>query len=489
MGAIFPFLNQYASLPADCYSFVAPQPVRNPAFIRVNRDLCRTLDMDAEAVTSDAGIAILSGNAMAPGSQPLAMAYAGHQFGGWVPALGDGRALLLGEIEGQDGQIHDIQLKGAGRTPYSRNGDGLAAIGPVLREYIVSEAMHTLGVPTTRALAALTTGEPVYRERTLPGAILVRVARSHIRVGTFQYFAARAMTGEIKSLADLLIRRCYPQLPESEGRYLHLLDAVIRGQAALVAKWMALGFIHGVMNTDNMAVACETIDYGPCAFMDTFEANKVFSSIDHRGRYAYSNQPSIAHWNLAQLATCLLPLIDEDRDRAITLAQDRLNAFPDLYEGAWLREFRTKLGLTIVDADDHTLISDLLATLEDTETDFTVFFRQLASRDLADPSVPVAPETEPPALAAWLGRWKARLASEPAATAGRARCMRLCNPAFIPRNHQVERVIADAEAGDFGTFHRLVDTLKSPYASQPERKDLAGPPRPDEVVTRTFCGT
>jgi len=489
MGTVFPFLNQYASLPAGCYSFVTPQPVPRPQLIRANRILAGELGIDADAMTSDAGIAILAGNVTASGSRPLAMAYAGHQFGNWVPSLGDGRALLLGEVEGRDGQIHDIQLKGSGRTPYSRNGDGLAAIGPVLREYIVSEAMHALGVPTTRALAALTTGEPVYRERTLPGAILVRVARSHIRVGTFQYFLARTMTDEIKALADLLIARCHPHLQDAEERYRELLHAVVEGQANLVARWMALGFIHGVMNTDNMSASCETIDYGPCAFMDTYAANRVFSSIDHHGRYAYINQPAIALWNLGRLATCLLPLIDENTEKATGMAMESLDAYPDLFQEAWLQAFRAKTGLEAVDEGDRTLLSALLMTLEESQTDFTEFFRMLSSRDMADAKAPVDPDGHPPALHDWLCRWKERLGRETATAAERSRSMMLCNPKFIPRNHQIEMAIAHAEGGDFSTFERLADTLMSPYENQPDREDLARPPQPDEIVTRTFCGT
>jgi uncharacterized protein YdiU (UPF0061 family) len=420
------------------------------------------------------GVAVLAGNAVPDGADPLAQAYAGHQFGNWVPQLGDGRALLLGEVLGRDGTRYDLQLKGSGPTPFSRRGDGRAWLGPVLREYIVSEAMQALGIPTTRALAAVATGETVYRERALPGAVLTRVARSHIRVGTFQYFAARQDREALEALVAHVIQRHYPQ---AEGP-LGLLEAVVAAQAKLVARWMGVGFIHGVMNTDNMSVAGETIDYGPCAFMDTYHPGKVFSSIDHLGRYAYANQPQIAAWNLAQFASCLLPLIEGGEDAAIASATEGVNRFVPLFQAEWARVFRTKLGLVQEEAEDVALAAALLDRMAQGRADFTRTFHGLADGTAR------AEFEDPEVFDAWHADWQARVAREDAAESAAA--MRAANPAVIPRNHRVEEAIAAAVGGDLAPFERLNAALARPFAPD---EDLAQAPSEDQEVRQTFCGT
>jgi uncharacterized protein YdiU (UPF0061 family) len=480
MTAHFPFDNSYARLPDRFYTRQAPEPVEEPGLIAVNRALAERLgltlpDSDAETV------AIFAGNRVPEGAEPIAQVYAGHQFGGWVPQLGDGRAILLGEVVAPDGARFDIQLKGAGRTPYSRMGDGRAWIGPVIREYVVSEAMAALGIPTTRALAAVSTGEIVLREGRMPGAVLARVAASHIRVGTFQYFAARQDTDALKVLADHAIERHYP---DADGPA-QLLDRVIGAQAELVAQWMGVGFIHGVMNTDNMTLSGETIDYGPCAFMDEYHPNKVFSSIDQFGRYAYSNQPQIAVWNLAQLATALLPLMP-DRNAAIEEFTEMVNGFADRFDAAWHDVLRAKLGLAEARDSDMQLAFDLLERMAKGGADFTNTFRALSGP---------APETaadqfsKPDALKPWLEQWRARLDAEGRDEAQRIEAMQSANPALIPRNHRIEEAIAAAVAGDLAPFHRLNRALATPHAPDPDDMDLATPPRPDERVTQTFCGT
>jgi uncharacterized protein YdiU (UPF0061 family) len=480
MTAQFPFDNSYARLPDRFYTRQAPVPVEAPGLIAVNRPLAERLGLRLPADDAETA-AIFAGNRVPEGAEPIAQVYAGHQFGGWVPQLGDGRAILLGEVVAPDGARFDIQLKGAGRTPYSRMGDGRAWIGPVLREYVVSEAMAALGIPTTRALAAATTGEIVLREGRMPGAVLARVAASHIRVGTFQYFAARQDVDALGALADHAIERHYPDADGPAG----LLDRVIGAQAELVAQWMGVGFIHGVMNTDNMALSGETIDYGPCAFMDDYHPNKVFSSIDQFGRYAYSNQPQIAVWNLAQLATALLPLMP-DRDAAIEAFTEAVNGFADRFDAAWHRVLRAKLGLAEARDGDAALAFDLLERMAGGGADFTNTFRALSGP---------APETaageleDADALAPWLEQWRARLEAEGRDEAGRIEAMQAANPALIPRNHRVEEAIAAAVAGDLAPFHRLTRALGAPYAPAPEDLDLATPPRPEERVTQTFCGT
>lgn len=469
-----PFDNSYARLPERFFVRQPADPVRKPELIVVNAALARELGIDPQALTTPEGVAILAGNAVPVGADPLAQAYAGHQFGGWNPQLGDGRALLLGEVVDQQGRRRDIQLKGSGRTPFSRMGDGRAWLGPVLREYIVSEAMHAFGIPTTRALAAVTTGEMVYRERPLPGAVLTRVAASHIRVGTFQYFAARGDEEAIRLLAAHVMARHYPDAKTP----LDLLNAVIDAQADLIAAWLGVGFIHGVMNTDNCSVAGETIDYGPCAFMDRYEAGKVFSSIDHAGRYAYDKQPDIAVWNMAQFATCLLPLIDADRDLAIAGASAAVHRFPDKFAASWLRVFRAKLGLTTAEDNDALLIDSLLSRMEAGGADFTNTFA-----GLADGTADRAFDT-PDMLDPWLADYADRLARQGGADFA---AMGRANPTIIPRNHQIEAMIAAATGGDFAPFRRLHEAVTNPFGTPPE--DLRQPPTPDQEVAATFCGT
>ena len=469
------FDNSYARLPDRFFVRQGATPVGSPRLIRVNEALAQELGIDPEALTSPEGVAVLSGNRVPEGADPLAQAYAGHQFGGWNPQLGDGRALLLGEVVDRNHLRRDIQLKGSGRTPFSRMGDGRAWLGPVLREYLVSEAMHAMGIPTTRALAAVLTGERILRDPgPLPGAILTRVASSHIRVGTFQYFAARGDVEAVRLLADHVRARHFPQAQTA----LDLLAAAVDRQARLVAGWMSVGFIHGVMNTDNCHVAGETIDYGPCAFMDTYRADTVYSSIDHYGRYAFDAQPGIAAWNLAQFATCLLPLIDEDRNRAVELATAAVHAFPGLYEAAFLTRFRAKLGLITEDKDDWPLILDLLQAMEDGQADFSNTFRGLADGTAKDWFTDRGP------LEAWMPRYAARLSRQNGADLA---VMAACNPAVLPRNHQVEAVIAAAIEGDFHPFETLLALVTDPFTPPPPGYRL--PPAPEQVVARTFCGT
>ncbi len=462
------FDNTYANLPSRMFTAMAPTPVETPTLIAANADLATLLGID---IDSPDAASIFAGNIVPDGATPLAQVYAGHQFGNWNPQLGDGRAIMLGEVVGTDGIRRDIQLKGSGPTPYSRQGDGRAWLGPVLREYVVSEAMHALGVPTTRALAAVTTGEPVYREEVLPGAIITRVAQSHIRVGTFQYFAARGDLQALQALTDHVIARHYP---EAEGPA-DLLDQVIARYAALIAQWMSLGFIHGVMNTDNVSIAGETIDYGPCAFMDVFHPQTVFSAIDQFGRYAYLNQPGIGAWNMAQFATALIPLMP-DREAAIAAFTEAVHRFPDLHEAEWLKRFGAKLGLADPTTDDAKLINDLLELMANDGADFTNTFANLASEDARDQFL------DREAFDTWRAHWQARQPDN-------ALMMR-SNPQIIPRNHQVEAIITAGRDGDFGPFHDLLAAVTSPYAALTEQtKRYARPPAEDERVTRTFCGT
>ena len=463
-----------------------------PGPVRVNSGLADLLGVEAGWLASREGTRVLAGNAVPEGSEPLAMVYAGHQFGGWVPQLGDGRAILLGEVMGRDNSRYDIQLKGSGRTPYSRGGDGKAPLGPVLREYIVSEAMFALGVPTTRSLAAVTTGEHVFRPpEALPGAVLTRVAQSHIRIGTFQYFFAQQDVEALQLLADHVIKRHYPAAVVAENSARAMLDGVVAAQASLVAKWQLLGFIHGVMNTDNMLLSGETIDYGPCAFMDAFHPDRVFSSIDQQGRYAYSNQPSIAHWNLANLAQTLIPVLDSDREKATALAQEAIDAFPDLFQSAYRRGMARKLGLAKLAADDDALVTDLLGLLAREQADFTLAFRRLAELALPGSGQGVSKLFEfSQAFDPWLERWRKRIGEDALVPEDRQMDMFHANPVFIPRNHLVEAAIKSAQIDeDFSEFNRLVDLLEKPHAFDPESITYAQPPRPEEVVTQTFCGT
>ncbi|MBT8475429.1 MAG: YdiU family protein [Alphaproteobacteria bacterium] len=470
------FDNSYAALPAQFYTRMPPTPVRAPGLVKVNAGLAAELGIDAEALASDAGVAMLAGNAVPEGADPLAQVYAGHQFGGWSPQLGDGRAILLGEVRDRDGKRRDIQLKGSGPTPYSRMGDGRAWLGPVIREYVVSEAMHALGIPTTRALAAVTTGETVLREAPFPGAVLTRVAASHIRVGTFQYFAARQDIAALQALADHAIARHHPR---AEGA-LGLLDAVIDAQARLVARWMGVGFIHGVMNTDNTTISGETIDYGPCAFMDSYHPETVYSSIDHFGRYAFNRQPDILVWNLAQLATALLPLMGEDREAAIEAATASVHRFPEMFRAEWLAVFRAKIGLASAEDGDADLIHRLLDLMAQNQADFTNTFRALGTPAARDQF------TDPTAFDGWETKWQARLARDGGDAAS---LMAQSNPAVIPRNHRVEEAIQAALSEDFAPFGRLMSVLSTPYSFAEGDTDLTKPPTEQGVVRQTFCGT
>jgi uncharacterized protein YdiU (UPF0061 family) len=473
------FDNSYARLPDRFFVRQDPVPVRRPRLIRLNVGLAEELGFDPEDLKSDSGVEMLAGNRLPEGAEPLAQAYAGHQFGGFVPQLGDGRAILLGEVVDRNGRRRDIQIKGAGRTPFSRMGDGRAWLGPVLREYLVSEAMHALGIPTTRALAAVATGEDVIRESLLPGAVLTRIAASHIRVGTFQFFAARRDVEALRALSEHAIERHYPTATDALG----LLEAVIAAQSRLVAQWMGVGFIHGVMNTDNMAISGETIDYGPCAFMDGYHPDTVFSSIDVYGRYAYARQADIAAWNLAQFASTLVPLIDADEERAIALATAALRAFPALFKRHWLDVFRPKIGLATEEEGDAELLQGLLDLMARESADFTNTFRGLAEGTSRDAF------RDPAGFEAWEAEWQARLAREGTGyDAARAR-MRAANPAFIPRNHRIEEAIRAALGGDFGPFERLVALLARPFEDQPEHAAYRSPAAPGEEVRQTFCGT
>ncbi|WP_338059920.1 protein adenylyltransferase SelO [Rhizobium freirei] len=484
------FDNSYARLPPQFLAEQAPTPVAAPQLIKFNEALARELGLNVEALRQNAA-AIFSGNQLLPGSQPIAMAYAGHQFGNFVPQLGDGRAILLGEVKDRNGRRRDIQLKGSGPTPFSRRGDGRAALGPVLREYIVSEAMHALGIPTTRALAAVTTGEPVYREEVLPGAIFTRVAASHIRVGTFQFFAARGDAESTRTLADHVIARHYPEIGDRENPYLALLEAVAERQAALIARWLHVGFIHGVMNTDNMSVSGETIDFGPCAFMDAYDPATVFSSIDRNGRYAYANQPAIGQWNLARFGETLIPLIDPSVDKAIELANIVIKAYGERFQAHWLSGMRAKIGLSSEEEGDLDLIQSLLAVMQQQSADFTLAFRRLADLAADEGATDFAATfQDPQAVTSWLAEWRERLARDPQQPAARAQAMRKVNPAFIPRNHRIEQAIeAAVEDGDFSLFEALLKVLAKPYEDQPTFAPYAEPPLPAERVLQTFCGT
>jgi len=484
--------SSYARLPERFYARVEPTRVSAPAVVTLNQSLAAGLDLDLSGLDAAALAQLFSGNVLQRGTVPIAMAYAGHQFGHFVPQLGDGRAIMLGESRDRAGVARDIQLKGCGRTPFSRNGDGRAALGPVLREYLVSEAMHALRIPTTRSLAAVTTGESVQREATMPGAILTRVAASHVRVGTFEYFAARGDIAGTRILADYVIERHYPHCAEDKNPYLRLLEQVVSRQASLVAGWMHVGFIHGVMNTDNMAVSGETIDYGPCAFMDTYDPAAVFSSIDEGGRYAYANQPHAAVWNLARFAETLLPLIDGDPQRTVDAATEVISTFETLYADCWLAGMRRKLGLATPEPGDRQLAEDLLEAMHRHQADFTQTFRQLcaAARDPRDDAPLRGLFANGAGDDDWARRWRARTASEPTTPAARAESMQQANPAYTPRNHRIEQMIAAAvEHGDFAPFEELSQVLSEPYVERAPFNAYRNPPQPNERVLQTFCGT
>lgn len=491
----FNFDNSYARLPERFYSRLNLTPVTAPRLIQLNSDLAADLGLDPEALASPAGVEILAGNRIAEGSAPLAIAYAGHQFGHFVPSLGDGRANLLGEVIGRGGSRFDIQLKGSGPTPFSRRGDGRAALGPVLREYIVSEAMAALGVPTARSLAAVLTGEEVYRENIQPGAIFTRVAASHLRVGTFQYFAAQGDFAAIRILADYAIQRHYPDATHSAQPFRAFLDGVIARHAQLVAQWMLLGFIHGVMNTDNMSISGETIDYGPCAFMEAYHPDTVFSSIDHRGRYAYRNQVPAASWNLTRLAECLLPLLEQEAGSeaaGMVSAQEALAAFEPQFVAAHSAGLKRKLGLVTERDGDATLAQDLLDNMANNQADFTLTFRLLcdaAANPEADAPVR-ALFAEPTAYDNWVAIWRMRLREERLGPPGIAAFMRTVNPAFIPRNHRIQEAIEAAEERqDFAPLQTMLDVISRPYDHRPDLERYTKPASLEERVQRTFCGT
>ncbi|WP_102959283.1 protein adenylyltransferase SelO [Mangrovicella endophytica] len=492
MTAHFAFDNSYARLPSSFYARIKPTPVSGPHLIKLNRNLATQLGLDPDELATPAGVEILAGRRVPDGAEPIATAYAGHQFGNFVPQLGDGRAILLGELIDRDGTRRDVQLKGAGRTPFSRGGDGRAALGPVLREYLVSEAMAALGIPTTRALAAVTTGDEVMRATPLPGAVLTRVASSHIRIGSFQFFAARRDVDAVRALADHAITRHYPEAAGAARPYLAFLEGVIARQARLIAQWLLVGFIHGVMNTDNMSIAGETIDYGPCAFMDAYDPATVFSSIDQFGRYAYANQPGIAQWNLTRLAECLLPLLADDQNEAIEQAQEALSAFAERFNDAYLGGLRRKLGLLSERENDLELAQDLLNRMAAGEADFTLTFRRLCDA-AAGPEGDAAARSlfaDPASYDAWAERWRLRLVEEPQEGSARRASMQRVNPAFIPRNHRVEAVIeAAVEKQDFAPFEELLTVLSKPYEDQAGFASYAEPPARDGRVYRTFCGT
>ncbi len=478
------FDNSYATLPEHFYSKLPPLPVRAPKLAVFNERLAQELGLDLSHQGEDDLAALFAGNALPEGAEPLAQAYAGHQFGHFT-MLGDGRAHLMGEHITPEGARVDIQYKGSGKTPYARRGDGRAALGPMLREYIVSEAMHALGIPTTRSLAVVTTGEPVLRETEQQGAILTRIAASHIRIGTFEFIAAQKDTDGLKQLADYVIARHYPDLADAEQPYLALIEAVMERQITLVNHWLRVGFIHGVMNTDNVALSGETIDYGPCAFMDRYDPNTVFSSIDRMGRYAYANQPTITQWNLARFAEAILPLLHDDIEQAAQRAEETLATFNDRFQTAWLAMMRVKLGLLDSTPEDGVLIGDLLKWMQYHAVDFTNTFRDLSQATLPDKEVYEAED-----VAAWLVRWQERLNKQSASPEEARTAMQAQNPFIIPRNHRVEQALQAAETeSDFSVMHALLTALKSPYQDTPDFIQYTHPPTPEERVYQTFCGT
>jgi uncharacterized protein YdiU (UPF0061 family) len=484
-----PFDNTYSNLPERFYSRQSPVPVAKPELIRVNEALAKQLGIDPDWLASAEGVEVIAGNQIPQGADPIATVYAGHQFGGWNPQLGDGRAILLGEVIDRDGERFDIQLKGSGRTAYSRGGDGRAPLGPVLREYLVSEAMAMLGVPTSRTLAAVTSGEPVFREaQQLAGGVLVRVAKSHIRIGTMQYLYSRKDVEGLQLLTDHIIQRHYAEAATADNPVLTMFEQVMQRQVELICQWQALGFIHGVMNTDNMLLSGETIDYGPCAFMDQFEAAKVFSSIDVNGRYAYNNQPAIANWNLAGLAQTLLPLLDDNEEVAAEMAQASLDSFHDRYLVCYLANFSSKLGLTTSLEGDELLIAEFLDLLEANQCDFTLAFRRLNDLATGDNSIGTLFDF-PQTFQDWIAKWQIRLELENADSQTRRQLMNKSNPVFIPRNHLVEQAISEAYAGDFAFFHRLYDRLMTPFSYDRKDAELALPPTTEQVISKTFCGT
>lgn len=476
--------NSYARLPKVFFSEVNPTPVDFPKLVIFNHPLANSLGLDVEKLQRKESVEIFAGNEIPQASIPLAQAYAGHQFGHFT-MLGDGRALLLGEQLAPEGERFDVQLKGAGRTPYSRGGDGRAALGPMLREYIISEGMHALGIPTTRSLAVVTTGEKIIRETELEGGILTRIASSHIRVGTFQYISKWGTKEELKMLADYTLNRHFSQADDNENPYILLLRKVVEGQARLIAKWQLVGFVHGVMNTDNMTISGETIDYGPCAFMDTYDPDTVFSSIDRRGRYAYGNQPSIGGWNLARFAEALLPILNNDQEEAIKLAQDTISEFNDIYRNNWLDGMRAKLGISNKEPGDESLIEDLLTMMKNHNADYTNTFRVLTLNNICDTSIFGTTE-----FTQWNKLWQSRLSRQKESRDCSYELMRNSNPAIIPRNHRVEEALeAAVEQGNYKVMEKLLDVLSKPYEYSKDQDYYSIPPPPSAQPYRTFCGT
>src|SRR3954447_18688213 len=487
--SLFAFDNSFVRELEGLYVPWRGAPVPDARLLALNEDLAGELGLDAAALRTEGGVAVLAGSVVLDGTTPVAQAYAGHQFGSYSPRLGDGRALLLGEVVDREGRRRDVHLKGSGRTPFARGADGKAAVGPMLREYVIGEAMHALGIPTSRALAVVATGEDVIRETVLPGAVLARVAASHIRVGTFQYAAMNGGPELVRRLADYAIDRHHPHAAGADNPYLALYESVVESQASLVARWMLVGFIHGVMNTDNMAISGETIDYGPCAFMDAFDPATVFSSIDHGGRYAYGNQPHIAQWNLARLAETLLPLVDDDTDTAIAAATATLQTFPEPYRRSWSAGMHAKLGLTRADELTGALIDDLLTLLHEQAVDYTATFRALAAWLRGDRARARALFAEPARFDAWAERWREQLAHERAEPRDVASAMDAVNPVYIPRNHVVEEALAAAPAGDLQLFDRLLDVVAGPLDERPGLEAYTAPAPASYGPYRTFCGT
>ncbi|WP_112182478.1 MULTISPECIES: YdiU family protein [Paraliobacillus] len=476
--------NTYATLPDLFFSKITPNPVRAPKLVILNDSLAESLGLNSEALKAEVGVEVLAGNQTVDGGLPLAQAYAGHQFGNFT-MLGDGRAILHGEQITPQGKRFDIQLKGSGRTPYSRGGDGRATLGPMLREYIISEAMHALGIPTTRSLAVVTTGEQVIRETDLPGAIMTRVAASHLRVGTFEYALKWGEDDDLQALADYTLERHFPEVERSEHRYLSLLKEVIKRQAALIAKWQLVGFIHGVMNTDNMAICGETIDYGPCAFMNVYNPKTVFSSIDRQGRYAYGNQPPIGGWNLARFAETLVPLLHENQEEAVKIAQDELLKYEEHYRSNWLQGMRAKIGIVKEEDEDEALIVDLLRMMEEHDADYTNTFRALTFDNYEDEVL-----FETPAFAKWKERWHARLDIQRESKDVIHNLMKKSNPAVIPRNHRVEEALeAAVKNNDYSVMEQLLAVLKKPYAHTTDQEVYAFVPARTDRYYQTFCGT
>ncbi|MFU7591661.1 protein adenylyltransferase SelO [Priestia sp. RMT2NF4] len=474
--------NSYAELPNIFFTPLDPNPVSSPKIVKFNDSLAASLGLQKEQLQSQEGVSILAGNSVPKGAFPLAQAYAGHQFGHFN-MLGDGRAMLIGEQVTPSGERVDLQLKGSGRTPYSRGGDGRAALGPMLREYMISEAMQALGVPTTRSLAVVTTGESIVREKELPGAILTRVASSHLRFGTFQFAAKWGTVENLQALADYALERHFSHIEKNEKKYLSLLQEVIKRHATLVAKWQLIGFIHGVMNTDNMTISGETIDYGPCAFMDTYDPETVFSSIDVQGRYAYQNQPGITGWNLARFAEALLPLLDQDIEKAVEIAQNAVTEFPKFYRENWLAGMQAKLGLFNEEKEDEALFQELLTMMKNYKADYTNTFRALTFNKLGKSDLFESEE-----FAQWQELWQKRLGRQKQSKAESEELMKHNNPAVIPRNHRVEAALDAAQKGDYSVMEDLLEVLSSPYES-PDQSEYCTPSAPSNQPYQTYCGT